>query len=55
MNHNHPTGSVEPSPEDVALTRSLASAGVLVNIDVLDHIIVGDQGRYYSFKQMGQL
>src|SRR5713101_2467914 len=36
ISHNHPTGSVEPSPQDVALTRGLASAGVLVNIDLLD-------------------
>ena len=55
ISHNHPTGSVEPSPEDVELTRALASAGALVNIDLLDHIIVSAEGRYYSFKTAGRL
>jgi DNA repair protein RadC len=36
------------------LTRRLAEAGALLGVDVLDHIIVGD-GRYYSFKEAGQL
>ncbi|MBI4665964.1 MAG: DNA repair protein RadC [Nitrospinae bacterium] len=46
--HNHPSGDPEPSDDDINLTRRLVSAGKLMNIKVLDHIVFGD-GRYYSF------
>ena len=52
--HNHPSGDASPSPEDVALTARLVSAGDIIGIDVLDHIIVGT-GSYFSFKEAGQL
>jgi DNA repair protein RadC len=52
--HNHPSGDPTPSPEDVELTRRLAAAGVLMGIDLVDHLVLGDV-RYYSFKEMGQL
>ena len=52
--HNHPSGDPTPSPADVDLTRRLVAAGVLMGIDVADHIILGDV-RYSSFKEMGQL
>ena len=52
--HNHPSGDPTPSPEDVELTRRLAAAGVLMGIDLVDHVILGDL-RYCSFKEMGQL
>ena len=39
--HNHPSGDPTPSPDDVALTRNLVQAGKLLEIDVLDHIIIG--------------
>jgi DNA repair protein RadC len=52
--HNHPSGDPTPSPEDVELTRRLVAAGVLMGIDVVDHLILGDV-RYCSFKQMGTL
>lgn len=55
LGHNHPAGSVEPSPEDVSLTRTLSAAGVIMGIDVLDHLIVSAEGRYYSFKTAGRL
>ena len=55
ISHNHPSGSVEPSPQDIDMTRTLASAGVLLGVDLLDHIIVSAEGRYYSFKEMGRL
>jgi DNA repair protein RadC len=54
MFHNHPSGDPIPSPDDVELTRRLAAAGVVMGIDVVDHIILGDV-RYWSFKEMGQL
>ena len=47
--HNHPSGDVEPSTEDVNTTRKLKEAGEIIGIDLLDHIIIGDG--YYSFKQ----
>jgi DNA repair protein RadC len=50
--HNHPSGDPRPSPDDVDLTRRLAAAGVLMGIDVIDHVILADV-RYYSFKEEG--
>lgn len=50
--HNHPSGDPTPSPEDVAVTSRLCSAGKLLGIDVLDHIVVGD-GRYVSLRAEG--
>lgn len=52
--HNHPSGDPTPSPEDVELTRRLRAAGVLMGIDVIDHIVLGD-ARYCSLKEMGQI
>jgi DNA repair protein RadC len=48
--HNHPSGDPTPSPDDVALTRRVAAAGVLMGVDVVDHLVLGD-ARYYSFKE----
>ena len=54
--HNHPSGDPEPSPEDVALTRRLVSAGVLIGIEVLDHVVIGSgTGRWVSLKDRGVL
>ena len=50
--HNHPSGDPKPSQDDVQLTRRLATAGVLMGIDVIDHVILADV-RYYSFKEEG--
>jgi len=52
--HNHPSGDPEPSAEDLSLTRRLASAGSLLGIQVLDHLILG-AGRYVSLKERGVL
>jgi DNA repair protein RadC len=52
--HNHPSGDPTPSPDDVALTRRLVAAGLLMGIDVVDHLVLGDV-RYYSFKESRQL
>jgi DNA repair protein RadC len=52
--HNHPSGDPEPSREDRVLTERLMAAGILMGIDVLDHIILGD-GRYFSFREKGTL
>lgn len=52
--HNHPSGDPAPSPEDIAITRRLTAAGELLGIDVLDHVIIGDN-RYASFRERGLL
>ena len=48
--HNHPSGDPEPSEEDVALTRRLIAAGVLMGIEVIDHVILANV-RYCSMKE----
>jgi DNA repair protein RadC len=50
--HNHPSGDPSPSPQDVAVTRELLSAGELLGITVQDHVIVG-QGRFVSMRSEG--
>ena len=52
--HNHPSGDPTPSGADVELTRRLSAAGILMGIEVVDHIILGD-ARYCSLKEMGQI
>ena len=54
LSHNHPSGSKHPSRDDEALTRQIADAAKLMNVNVLDHIIVCDSG-YYSFADNGLL
>ena len=50
--HNHPSGSTEPSVEDIGMTKRIVAAGQLMNIKVLDHIIVGGQsGEIYSMRE----
>jgi DNA repair protein RadC len=48
--HNHPSGDPEPSPEDVALTRRLIQAGELLEVELLDHVVVGNT-RYVSMRE----
>ena len=48
--HNHPSGDPTPSPEDVQVTKRIVSAGKLLDIDVLDHLIIGKQ-RFVSLKE----
>lgn len=50
--HNHPSGDPAPSPEDVALTRGAVQAGKLLDIEVLDHLVIGANG-YVSLKEKG--
>lgn len=46
--HNHPSGDITPSDEDIALTRGIAQGGRLIGITLVDHIILGDRN-YFSF------
>jgi DNA repair protein RadC len=50
--HNHPSGDPEPSDDDLALTRRLVQAGILLGIEVLDHLVIG-HGGYVSLKSRG--
>lgn len=50
--HNHPSGDPTPSPEDVLVTEQIVAAGKLLDIEVLDHLIIGRQ-RYVSLKERG--
>lgn len=52
--HNHPSGSTEPSELDIKLTQKIKQAGLIMNINVLDHIIISGT-RYYSFADNGEL
>lgn len=52
--HNHPSGDVIPSQEDIILTRNLVKIGKIQNIPIIDHIIVSDND-YYSFYENGDL
>lgn len=51
VGHNHPSGDPTPSPEDVALTRKLVSCGKELDIEVLDHVVVGHSGKYVSLRE----
>lgn len=52
--HNHPSGSLEPSPQDIAITGQLRDAGATLGIPLLDHVIVTKTG-YTSLKEKGHL
>jgi DNA repair protein RadC len=52
--HNHPSGSPDPSNEDIDITRRLVEAGKVIGIEVLDHVVIGD-GVYVSLKERGML
>ncbi|MEN4042413.1 MAG: DNA repair protein RadC [Anaerolineaceae bacterium] len=52
MVHNHPSGDPTPSPEDVSLTRSVVQAGKLLDIELLDHLVIG-VGAWVSLKARG--
>ena len=50
--HNHPSGDPNPSPDDVAVTRAITQAGKLLDIEVLDHLVIGNPG-FVSMKERG--
>ncbi|MBC7382182.1 MAG: DNA repair protein RadC [Bacteroidia bacterium] len=52
--HNHPSGSVQPSKQDILLTRKLIDAGRLLDIFVSDHLIIGNK-KYFSFADEGMM
>jgi DNA repair protein RadC len=50
--HNHPSGDPTPSPDDVAVTRAIVQAGKLLDVEVLDHLVIG-HARWVSLKERG--
>ena len=54
LTHNHPSGNLKPSPEDIRLTKQVREASNFMRIKILDHIIISDTG-YYSFADEGML
>jgi DNA repair protein RadC len=50
--HNHPSGDPTPSPEDIMVTKQIVEAGKLLDIECLDHLVIG-KGRYVSMRERG--
>jgi DNA repair protein RadC len=55
VTHNHPSGNIEPSSEDIAITKQLVEAGRIFGIPLHDHIIVTEGNNYTSFAEHGLL
>lgn len=51
--HNHPSGDTTPSKEDVNITERIKEAGKIIGIELIDHIILGDEDKYTSLKEKG--
>ena len=54
VGHNHPSGTHNPSIEDIGITKRLIEAGEILGIDVLDHVIISKEG-FYSMKEKGDI
>ena len=52
--HNHPSGNVEPSKDDIDITNQLSSIGYIMGIKLVDHLIIGSN-TYYSFLENGKI
>ena len=55
LTHNHPSGDMKPSQADINTTRTIVEAGKIMSIQVLDHLIIGEDERYYSFLDNGMI
>lgn len=53
--HNHPSGNINPSEQDLSLTKKFEKAGELLDIKVLDHLILSSHEDFYSFADLGNL
>ena len=52
--HNHPSGDVTPSPDDIKFTKKIINAGEIFGIEIIDHIIIGD-GKFSSLKRLKKI
>jgi len=55
LSHNHPSGDPTPSQADIQLTQTLSQALDLIEVRTLDHLIIGDKGRWHSLAQHNQM
>ena len=55
LGHNHPSGDITPSPEDIEVTKVIGQAGRLLDIEVLDHVIIGSSGNFHSLRRDGKM
>ena len=55
ISHNHPSGDPIPSKEDIDITGRLKESSTIIGLSLIDHIIVGKESRYFSFKEKGML
>ncbi|APC42535.1 DNA repair protein RadC [Clostridium estertheticum] len=53
--NNHPSGDTTPSNEDISITTRLKECGKLIGVELIDHIIISDEGKYCSLKEKGIL
>jgi DNA repair protein RadC len=53
--HNHPSGNLQPSESDLAITRKVKDSAILMDIQLLDHLIIIPEGRYYSMVDEGMI
>ena len=51
--HNHPSGDPTPSREDIEVTKRLVDCGRMMGIELLDHLVIGEDGKYCSLKEKG--
>jgi DNA repair protein RadC len=51
--HNHPSGNVQPSESDIAITRKVKESGNVMDVQLLDHLIIVPEGKYYSMGDEG--
>jgi DNA repair protein RadC len=53
--HNHPSGNVQPSESDLTITRKIKESGNVMDIQLLDHLIIIPEGKYYSMADEGTI
>jgi DNA repair protein RadC len=51
LGHNHPSGNIDASSDDINITKNLVKSGKILGVNVVDHIIVGNEGDYSSMKE----
>ena len=55
LGHNHPSGNIDASSDDIQITKKLVKSGKILGVNVVDHIIVGSEGNYSSMKEKNQI
>lgn len=55
VSHQHPSQDITPSPEDIEVTQRLVQCGIILGIEVLDHVVVNAKAKYYSMKENGYI